>query len=388
MRRNSMGILAAALLSSAGCGGGTDAQPAKGWSQAGSLVLPRSYFAITVLQSGKVLVAGGQPDFDPNWATAAVDLFAPATRLWTAATPLNTPRNAPCAVLLPSGKVLVAGGGNPTTLSLDTAELYDPATDTFTPTSEPMGAARLGSTCTLLGSGKVLVAGGLNGPTTASTAEAELYDPATDTFTPTGALTTARYWHTATVLASGKVLVTGGCVGGDPCTSSTGSAELYDPGTGAWTSAGSLAYPVMSHSATRLLAGTVLVAGGCRSYDGAGGCRSDKIHEKRASLYDPAAGAAGTWSLTGALTDGHTDHVALLLGDGDVLVVGGGYWSGTGTRSERYDPATGAWAAGPRTIDDHGNGAGAVMLQDGTWLVVGGMVPSDVYVRAAEILIE
>jgi hypothetical protein len=383
-----LAAFAAALLLPSGCGG-DDIKARKEWSKAGSLALPRAYFSITVLQSGKVLVAGGQPDYDPNWATAAVDLYDPATNLWSAATPLNTPRQFPCAVLLPSGKVLVVAGANPTVLSLATAELYDPATNTWTPTAEPMATAHGGATCSLLeSSGKVLVAGGLNAANTASTAVAELYDPDTDTFTPTGSLSTARYWHTATVLSSGKVLVAGGCLGGAPCTTSTDSAELYDPDTGEWTDAGPMPYPVMSHTATRLPSGKVLIAAGCTSYDGVGGCRSDKVYEKRASLYDPAIGAAGTWSLTGALANGHSNHVALLLGSGDVLVVGGGYWSGTGTRTERYDPDTGTWAEGPRAINNHGDGPGAVRLLDGTWLVVGGVIPSDLYVGAAEIFTE
>ncbi|QBB69039.1 hypothetical protein ELE36_00825 [Pseudolysobacter antarcticus] len=62
-------------------------------------------------------------------------------------------------------------------------------------------------TATLLPSGKVLVAGGSN---TSRLASAELYDPATNTWGSVSALTTARYAHTATLLPSGKVLVAGG----------------------------------------------------------------------------------------------------------------------------------------------------------------------------------
>ena len=64
-------------------------------------------------------------------------------------------------------------------------------------------------TATLLPNGKVLVAGGV---VTAAIllASAELYDPATGTWTATGSLNTARYYHTATLLPNGKVLVAGG----------------------------------------------------------------------------------------------------------------------------------------------------------------------------------
>ena len=70
---------------------------------------------------------------------------------------LNTARYFHTATLLPSGKVLVAGGYNGSILS--SAELYDPATGMWTPTTGPMINARDGHTATLLPNGKVLVAG-------------------------------------------------------------------------------------------------------------------------------------------------------------------------------------------------------------------------------------
>src|SRR5438309_1437239 len=91
--------------------------------------------------------------------------------------------------------------------------------------------ARLQYTATLLPSGKVLVAGGFNGSYLSS---AELYDPATVSWGSTGSLTTARLLHTATLLPSGKVLVAGGFNG-----SYLSSAEFYDPATGSWSSTGS-----------------------------------------------------------------------------------------------------------------------------------------------------
>jgi hypothetical protein len=67
----------------------------------------------------------------------------------------------------------------------------------------------------------VLVAGGYNGSGLGS---AELYDPATDSWSPAGTLTTARFSHTATLLSNGRVLV----AGGRGNTGRVKSAELYD----------------------------------------------------------------------------------------------------------------------------------------------------------------
>ncbi|HEX8780053.1 MAG TPA: kelch repeat-containing protein [Nocardioides sp.] len=364
------------------------------WSATGRMVVARAYGATAVLESGKVLLVAGQPRSSAPWETDAVDLYDPATGQWTAAAPLDTPRNNSCPVLLPSGKVLVAGGDRDDH-SLDTAELYDPVANVWTASAGSMAVAHGGwaiqCSLPLLGSGKVLVAGGLVGTATASssTAVAELYDPDADSFTTTGSLLTARYFHTTTLLASGKVLVAGGCLGGWPCTTSTAKAELYDPGSGTWTSTPDMPYPVMTHTATRLPSGKVLIAGGCLRYSGAGSC-ADGADDKRASLYDPAAGPSGAWSVTGSLTRGRSDHAALLLDSGEVLVVGGGYWSGAGSTTERYDPTTGTWSMGPPTLADHGNGPSVARLPVGRWLVAGGVTTPQpgIYTGAAEILDE
>src|SRR5450432_1708322 len=119
---------------------------------------------------------------------------------------LATARVSHTATALPNGKVLVAGGAGINFGTLASAELYDPASGTWTTTGS-LASARAGQTATLLPNGKVLVAAGFGGPSLAS---AELYDPASGTWTATGGLAIARYNHTATLLPNGKVLVAGG----------------------------------------------------------------------------------------------------------------------------------------------------------------------------------
>ena len=128
--------------------------------------------------------------------------------------------------MLPNGIVLVAAGLNIGSGGyLSTAELYDPASGTWTGTGS-LVTARYYHTATLLPNGMVLVAGGLDSSSNPSV-NAELYDPASGTWTVTGSLNTARYLHTATLLPNGMVLVAGGA---DGSFNPSASAELYRPG--------------------------------------------------------------------------------------------------------------------------------------------------------------
>src|SRR5208283_4763862 len=100
-------------------------------------------------------------------------------------------------------------------------------------------------TATLLNNGMVLFAGGISSPDTA-----ELYNPATGTFTPTGNMQTPRLYHTATLLSNGMVLMAGGENSNGNYLSPIANAELYNPATGTFTSTGSLNTVRASHTAT------------------------------------------------------------------------------------------------------------------------------------------
>jgi N-acetylneuraminic acid mutarotase len=203
--------------------------------------------------------------------------------------------------LLPNGKVLVAGGYNTNSGALSSAELFNPATGTWTNTGS-MTNARVGHTAILLSNGKVLVAGG---------GGAELYDPATETWTVTGAMTTNRARHTATLLPNGRVLVAGGLNVSTYLTSS----ELYDPVMGIWSATGSMTNERAYHKATLLPSGKVLVMGGIGI-----STRPGLNILASAEIYDPDT---GKWILAGAMTTNRAYHTATLLPNGRVLVAGG-----------------------------------------------------------------
>jgi hypothetical protein len=270
---------------------------------------------------------------------------------------LNTPRLSPTASLLNDGMVLMAGGSGDTT-----AELYNPATGTFSYTPGNMIVARGGQTATLLNNGLVLIAGGYG--YSDNLAVAELYNPATGTFTPTGIMTTTRYYHTATLLNNGMVLI----VGGWGPNGYLASAELYNPTTGTFTATGSLSATRIYHTATLLNDGMVLVAGG-DTFSSASkyGCAVV------AELYNPAT---GTFTPTGSLNAARGRHTATLLNNGLVLMAGGGnscvYDSLDPIDSaELYNPATASFTL-TGSLNSARESHTATLLNNGLVLMVGG----------------
>ena len=98
---------------------------------------------------------------------------ASAASTWTPVASMNTAREYPAATLLPNGMILVVGGYGASGI-LDSAEVYDPATNIWT-TVASMHTARHAHTATLLPNGKLLVVGGSTG--SSGTTGVEVYDP-------------------------------------------------------------------------------------------------------------------------------------------------------------------------------------------------------------------
>jgi hypothetical protein len=188
------------------------------WTATGNLNAARFHHTATLLTNGKVLVIGGfgRCSFPAGcMELASAELYDPATGTWSATGGLRTMQGPHLAIRLLSGKVLAVGSSR-TNPMLSSAELYDPETGTWSVTGGPRVNAVL-PVPVLLPNGKVLLAGGAvtTGGGFAVLNTAELYDPASGTWSATGNLNVARAFHSATLLANGKVLVAGGnsCLG-------------------------------------------------------------------------------------------------------------------------------------------------------------------------------
>src|SRR5882672_9150478 len=165
-------------------------------------------------------------------------------------------------------------------------------------------------------------------------------------FIQTGSMTVARTAHTATRLLDGRVLIAGG---------GSASAELYDPTSQTFSVTGSMTLAQDARSAT-LLANSTLPSHGKVLMAGGG----DLIAE----LYDPTA---GTFTATGSMGAPHLGQTATLLQNGQVLIAGG-----ETAKAELFNPSTGAFVAtGSMTVSRSGHTA--TLLPDGRVLIAGGV---------------
>ncbi|XXY19082.1 kelch repeat-containing protein [Sorangium sp. So ce216] len=352
------------------------------WVAAASMNRPRAGQQAIRLLDGRVLLFGGDPKaFGEEPRPDTAELYDPATDTFTPTGTMTDDRHGHSTTLLQDGRVLVAGGSswiarNRSTL-VDTAEVFDPAAGTWTAVAS-MPSVRSGNALLLLPDGRVLAF---------SPSGAEIYDPAADTWTVRSAPGIAGCCATSTLLPSGKVLVTGspGAHGANP-------AAIYDPADDTWAPAATMnGRHRNGHETTLLHDGKVLVV-------------ASSWNDLNAEVYDPAA---DTWTLAPGLPhilrepfgeDGRVDRplegrTITLLPDGRVLVAGGfeSFWEDcnpgasnacfyteeTTNLTHLYDPSSGSWTAG-LPMSAVRSFHSATLLLDGSVLVAGGLVlPAD-----------
>ena len=237
--------------------------PATGeYALAGELDIPHAEATTLVDGKGRLLLTGGHDAYGPL-ESALVHAFDPSTGGWTLLKyPMLEERYLHSATLLPSGEILVAGGDflGKRPGSVVTEEIYDPGgAAPRRPAGGPMSFPRYGHTATTLPDGTILLAGGRSAFTGVVVPVAELYDPATETFTPIGDMRVGRALHVAAPLPGGRVLLAGGDTDVEDATP---SAEVYDAADRTFTLVGPLHAGRTFHASVPLASGEVLVAGG------------------------------------------------------------------------------------------------------------------------------
>lgn len=213
----------------------------------------RTGHTATLLPNSEVLVAGGE---NGTTILSSAELYDLATGAFRPTGSMTTPRLFGTATLLRDGRVLIAGGGsivaNCMGCSIASAEVYDPTTGIFK-AAESMRHPRRGHVAVLLRNGSVLLAGGIDDDLPSSQrflSSAELFNPKSLTFSPTSSMTCPRFNLAASLLQDGAILVTGGFTGAFTITN---TAELYYPDRGSFVGTGVMTQARAEHTSTSLM---------------------------------------------------------------------------------------------------------------------------------------
>jgi len=322
---------------------------------AAPMLEPRSGHTATLLTDGRLLIAGGMRRNQDFYKSA--ELYDPATAKFLPTSEMNERRVSPIALLLKSGKVLIAGGWTGAGCT-NSAELYDPATGKFTSLTSKMTTRRGEARGTLLANGDVLITGGADHDSPGGIASAEIFRAATMTFEPLAPMHFARISHTSTLLPDGRVLIVGGR--GDKVNA---AVEIYDPTTARFTETGSLITARYKHTAGLLADGRVLIAGGSDERDWSGNLNS-------AEIYDPEK---GKFTAVSPMNDSRfkLPEEAVQLSSGKLLIAGGS------KDVEVFDPATGKFLVASGQINDARHFMTETRLKDGSVLLAGGYPNND-----------
>lgn len=250
---------------------------------------PRIGHTATLLQDGRVLVTGGLS----NYVNAATQFAAV----------LNTAQ--------------------------DTGEVYDPATGLWAPVANAMGSKRSGHGAVLLDDGRVFLIAGTRGGTSTGfgtdvplfTSTCDHYDPATNTFVPSTAIPSARSFFGASLLGNGDVLVTGGTIAGGGFGEAIASSSCYRWDGAAWSITDNLNQSAAFHRQVTLDDGNAFVTGGLiGDLTILQGTEFAGVHD--GFLYTQGVDL-GSNSFLGTAGSPRGEHTATKLWDGSVLLLGG-----------------------------------------------------------------
>lgn len=191
---------------------------------------------------------------------------------------------------------------------LNSAELYDPNSNSFELLPSNIGAVRINHTATSLQDGRILITGGYNG-VDGALSDATIYDPGAKVFTKVGNMNYKRNFHTATLLPDGTVLILGGsCSAGSV---PIGEAEIFNPSNRTFSIVGNLNIPRCYNESILLNNGKVLIVGGERL---------DQSGIVASEIYDPIA---KSFSTSGNLDRSRRSFGLVKKSDGTPFVIGG-----------------------------------------------------------------
>ena len=365
----SIGILMIFSLGLVACGDGDD-------QNTGPLQHPRYEHTATLLQDGKVLLAGGLDMKGVGIGNG--EIYTPSADAWAITSIMISPRGNYDTTLLPDGRVLAVAGRSSQLRNAGSIEAYDTSNNEWKWLSADT-LTRRGHQITALTDGRILISGGSlarRGGTydggehgvadKIETTTVELFDIPSGKISKAASLTHARKEHSSVLLNNGRVLIIGGLTDGTeeaPNVNSLDSTELYDPESDSWSLGAVMSQGRGLHTATTLPDGKILVTGGLNTA---------RQPLNSAELYDPTT---DSWAPAASMSQARDSHTGTLLSDGRVLVVGGNGTSGglSLTSAEIYDPSSNSWSSAGNMLEGR-NHHTAIQLNDGKVLVAGGLL--------------
>jgi hypothetical protein len=312
---------------------------------------------------------------------------------------MNSGRAFHQVVKLQDGRFMAIGGiegpygsgNNHFTKVLNTCEIYDPATGVWTATAN-MGSYRAGSTAMVLPDGRVYVAGGTTGNGQhemhdivdllgTAVKSTEFYDPATNSWSWGPSLTEFKAGASHLVMSDGRWLVSGGITHtllfGIPIPDFSANQQIYNPATNSWANTGGMRDKRALGGMTELPNGQIYIAGG------AGGDIFNIGPIRKTEIYNPSTG--GTTAKPNLTADAAFCQVQTLA-DGRAIVIGGARGDLVDpipiSNVWIYDPATSTVTSTTAMPETHAGGVGAV-FEDGTVYYGGGESNSGLSVRTA-----
>ena len=181
------------------------------WQTLEPINRPVAQQTLVPMGDGRVMSVGGFNELGNMVGTDRAEIFNPKTNIWTLTESMSNSRISPEAIALKDGRVLVTGGMFPSTDS-PVSETYDPTLGEWAETGT-MSQHRSSHTLTLLHDNRVLAVGGI-GPQGKDDyilhSTTEIFDPATNTWSPGPEMSQPRWGHSATLMPDGKVFIVGG----------------------------------------------------------------------------------------------------------------------------------------------------------------------------------
>jgi len=327
------------------------AQSPGAFALTGSMITPRFGHMSILLPKGKVLIAGGKTTCNvgalfPCVPATKAELYDPASGSFTLAGTMAT-ANPRLGAVLSDGRVLFAGNDLTNTIAM--VEIYDPSAATFTVSGVSQRISALYS-ASLLRDGRVPLVG-----ETQYGSDAEFYDPITSTFAPAAIYWPAGLspiWSPLSVLPDNRVLFD--------------TPAVYSPSSGIFNVVNGPYYNG-DPASTTLVNGQVLLTGG-----------SDDVSNLNAAyLFDPAT---ATFLATGSMNMRRAEHTSTMLSDGKVLIAGAAalvaatpkfVWQGS-FGAEIYDPAAGSFSFAALMFTARSSHS-AALLNNGQVLITGGL---------------